>query len=32
MVDIEDKDETPVAQNQYQYKVEEVVEEALAHT
>jgi hypothetical protein len=32
MVDIEDEDEPPVTQNQYQSKVEEVVEETPAHT
>jgi hypothetical protein len=32
MVDIEDENKTPVTQNQYQSKVKEVVEEALAHT
>jgi hypothetical protein len=31
-VDIEDEDKTPVTRNQYQSRVEEVVEETLAHT
>jgi hypothetical protein len=31
-VDIEDEDETPITRNHYRSRVEEVVEEALAHT
>jgi hypothetical protein len=32
MVDIEDEDETPITWNQYQSRVEEVLEEAPSHT